>query len=257
MVKKKPGKWWIWGIGIGIWILIMFSACIPGIERTEPVIVLDPTRGGAGTSIIVTGSGFPAETQISVRLGPPSVGATPQSYARETTDADGRFALLFVMPGYWPDGTPIAETELVVVVLNQDGSAKATAPFVYVSSSLAPLTPALDSAESHRQMILAWHREGSAAGLCRDIVVYEGGYVESASCQGIAQIERRLLPEDAIEQLYTWTETYQSFSVERVTGTGEERVTTRIAFVGKGTHRASEAEVHMLEKLLEMLVPLS
>jgi len=130
MRARKLFWLWVWMmytlVGMGI-----VSACIPGMEQAEPIIVLDPITGGPGTSVTVTGSGFPAETQVSVRLGPPSVGATPQSYGDATTDVDGRFTLSFTMPAHWPDGAPITEADLVVVVINEDGNVKATAPFSF------------------------------------------------------------------------------------------------------------------------------
>jgi hypothetical protein len=117
--------------------LTTISACVPHWERNQPLIALDPTGGGPGTSVVVIGRGFPAETRVSVRLGPPSVGATPQSYADATTDPSGGFVLSFTIPAQWPDSTPISVSQLVVVVLNDDASAKATAPFAYVPVSSA------------------------------------------------------------------------------------------------------------------------
>ena len=199
MGSRKPFWLWVWIMStlIGMGIL---SACIPDIEQTEPIIVLDPIAGGPGTVVAVAGSGFPTETQVHARLGPPSVGATPQSYGDATTDADGSFALSFSMPAHWPDGTPIAETDLIVVVLNQDGSAKATAPFGYIPSSSDISTSEPHALGTHRQVVLVWHREGGSTSFCGDVVVYESGYVEIASCREGVPLERRLLSEDATDQ---------------------------------------------------------
>lgn len=153
MGARKPFWLWVWII-CALVAVGTVASCIPDIEQAEPSIALDPISGGPGTSITVTGSGFLAETQVSVRLGPPSVGATPQSYGDTVTDVNGSFALSFTMPTHWPDGTPITETELVVVVLNEDGSVKATAPFGYMpSSSDAPVLLS-STVETHGQMIL-------------------------------------------------------------------------------------------------------
>jgi hypothetical protein len=135
---RARGLFWVWVCAVCVLIaLSTLSACVPHLEQTQPLIELDPTRGGPGTSVVVSGSRFPAEMRVSVRLGPPSVGATPQSYADTTTDPSGGFVLSFTMPDQWPDGTSIPESDLVVVVLNEDASAKAIAPFAYVPLSSA------------------------------------------------------------------------------------------------------------------------
>jgi hypothetical protein len=252
MRPTKPFWVWAWMMCVMIAMGIV-AACVPHIEQTEPIIVLNPTRGGPGTSIAVSGSGFPAETQVSIRLGPPSVGATPLSYGDATTDGDGIFALSFTMPAHWPDGTPITETDLVVVVLNEDGSIKATSPFVYNLSSSDASPPALNTAEVHQQVVLTWHREGKGAGFCGDIVVYQRGYVEITSCQEAVPLARRLLSEGTTERLHAWTAAYQSFEVEQTKGTGESRMLTRITFVGNGSRQVSEVEMRMIQALLEAL----
>jgi hypothetical protein len=107
--------------------------------------------------------------------------------------------------------------------------------------------------EAHRQAILAWRREGDAAGFCGDVIVYENGYVEIASCQEAVPLERRLLSGDMIERLHAWVATYRSFEVEQTKGTGETRVLTRITFAGNGSRQVSEGEVRTIQALLESL----
>jgi hypothetical protein len=169
------------------------------------------------------------------------------------TGADGGFSLSLTMPGQWPDGTPITETDLVVVVLNENGSARAIAPFRYLpplpgASALAPRKPAA------RQPILAWHREGDPSGFCGDLLVYEEGYIEIASCQESVPLARRRASEEIVERLDTWVETYQSFDVEQVQGTGTDRVSTRITFTGSGSRQVSETEIRMVQTFLETMV---
>ena len=135
---RARGLFWIWVCVVCVLIAFStLSACVAHLEHPQPVIELDPAQGGPGTCVIVSGSGFPAETWVSVRLGPPSVGATPQSYADTTTDPNGEFVLAFTIPAQWPDGTPLLVSDLVIVVLNENASAKATAPFAYVPISSA------------------------------------------------------------------------------------------------------------------------
>jgi hypothetical protein len=118
------------------------------------------------------------------------------------------------MPAHWPDGTLITETDLIVVVLNEDGSTKAIAPFGYIPSSSSAPTFVRSTIKAHQQVILAWHREGGAAGFCGDVELYKDGYAEIASCQEAVPLVRRLASEDVAERLHTWTEAYQSFEVE-------------------------------------------
>jgi hypothetical protein len=160
-----------------------------------------------------------------------------------------------MMPTHWPDGTPIAETVLVVVVLNEDGSVKATAPFSYIPSSADASTLLSSTIQAQRQVILVWHREGDSPGFCGDVVVDVGGYVEITSCGESEPLDRKLLSEDTVERLRAWTEAYQSFEVERTRGMDENHVLTRLTFTGNGSRKVSEIEVRMIQAFLETLVP--
>jgi hypothetical protein len=246
---------WIWIVYV--WIALgAISGCAPYLELTEPMIVVDPIGGRAGTVVVVSGSGFPPLARVSVRLGPPSVGATPLSYCDVDTDASGHFALSFTMPSHWPDGTPITETNLVVVVLNQDGSSKANAAFGYLPSLTGDLA-VLGVQEADRELILAWHREGGIEGFCGDVVVYANGYTEIVSCKGTGSLERRQLSKQAVDQLQVWAAAYQAFEIEQIQGTGPSRVQTRTTFEGKGARQVSGVELRMIQALLETLIPSS
>jgi hypothetical protein len=181
------------------------------------------------------------------------VGATPLSYGDTDTDASGGFTVSFTMPAHWPDGTPITETDLIVVVLNQDGSAKATATFAYSPSSAGALMPMLGIQRIDREMVLAWHREGDAGGFCGDVVVYENGYTEISACKSAGALDRRQLSQSAVEQLQTWAAAHQSFEIEQIQGAGSNRVLKRTTFVGKGTRQVSDVELRMIQALLEKL----
>jgi len=121
--------------------MAILTACLVSDDLASPAIQLKPVSGGPDTRVSVTGEGFPAKAALSVRLGPPDVGATPQSYGEVVADTEGRFTLTFPMPGQWPDGTPITAQPLIVVVINEDGSVKATAPFRFQFATLS-LDPA-------------------------------------------------------------------------------------------------------------------
>jgi hypothetical protein len=120
-------------VGVGGMFL---AACANGEQEQSdvPVIVLSPQSGGANTQVVVTGENFPVGTAVTLRLGPPDVGATPFSYASGAAGGDGRFTMSFHVPAAWPDGMPITEAVLTVIALNDDGSVKATAPFTLEAS---------------------------------------------------------------------------------------------------------------------------
>jgi hypothetical protein len=128
-----------------LFTILALAACettIPPIE--SPGISVDPESGGPGTIVLITGHGFPAHTPVEIRLGPPDVGATPQSYAETISNIDGEFELSFTMPAEWPDGSPILIEEMVIAAINNDASIKSTIPFRYQVDSLSA-TFALDS----------------------------------------------------------------------------------------------------------------
>jgi hypothetical protein len=161
------------------------------------------------------------------------------------------------MPSHWPDGTLITETNLIVVVLNPDGSSKAIAAFGYLPSSSNALMPPSGIAGAHQTLILAWHREGNVEGFCGDVVVYENGYTEIDSCKNAGSLDSRQLSEDAVDQLHIWVAAYQAFEIEQIQETGLGQVRTRTIFVGKGTRQVSEVELRLIQGLLETLVPSS
>ncbi len=112
-------------------VAVLLAFCTPGTELAEPSIELEPAAGGPGTAVTIAGVDFPAGTAVSVRLGPPDVGASPQSYGEAVTNEVGVFDLAFVMPAEWPDGTSIDQETLTVAIINEDASVKATAFFAF------------------------------------------------------------------------------------------------------------------------------
>ncbi len=117
-----------------VWIMalaVVLAACGGVAAPVEPSIVVEPTSGGAGTEVAVSGEGFPAGVEISIRLGPPDVGASPLAYATTTATEKGVFFTSFILPEKWPDEVAIVEEELLIIALIADGSVKATARFDY------------------------------------------------------------------------------------------------------------------------------
>jgi len=119
------------GLALILWLLAWLAACGGAGVPLTPAIAVDPTGGGPGTVVTITGEEFPAGVEINIRLGPPDVGASPEAYATTMTLENGSFVTSLVLPGTWPDETPIVEEELLIIALIPDGSVKATAPFDY------------------------------------------------------------------------------------------------------------------------------
>ncbi len=98
---------------------------------SSPTLIAEPAEGGPDTLVTLKGSGFPANTRVTVHLGPPNVGATPNSYGEALTDAQGDLMMTFKMPAAWPDGTAITEPKLIIGAPVGQGEVKAMAEFTY------------------------------------------------------------------------------------------------------------------------------
>ena len=103
-------------------------------SRPNPSVTINPSAGGAGTTVTASGGGFPANVEVGVYLSALDAqvgGGEPYRYAVTMTDYNGRYSMSFAMPAFWPDGSPVAQSKLVVTVANQDWSIAATAVFHY------------------------------------------------------------------------------------------------------------------------------
>ncbi len=114
---------------LGLVITAVVVSSVTSERSSSPKIFINPTSGGANTLVAISGEGFEPGTVLDVRLGPPDVGATPQSYGHVVVEGEGAFCVTFAMPSQWPDGSAITETDLIIVAINSDGRVKATAPF--------------------------------------------------------------------------------------------------------------------------------
>lgn len=104
-----------------------------------PVATLNPTAGEAGTQVTITGSGFPANTTVNVHLGAlasaAAAAATPTVYGTTTTNANGAYQVTFTMPDQWPDGSPLTDGRIIVIVATADFQAQASASFTYQTAA--------------------------------------------------------------------------------------------------------------------------
>ncbi len=98
-----------------------------------PVISINPTSAGAGTDIAISGTNFPANTSVEIRLGLPSAGFISSPYLTITTNSSGAFTTPFTVPSQWTNGTPITDTALqVVVTVAGNQSISAVTPFTFI-----------------------------------------------------------------------------------------------------------------------------
>jgi hypothetical protein len=74
---------------------------------------------------------------VFVHLGLPGVDPGPDVYGEALADEMGNFSITFALPATWPDGTAIAESEIVVVVATQDRAVVASAAFTFVPDAEA------------------------------------------------------------------------------------------------------------------------
>jgi hypothetical protein len=78
----------------------------------------------------VAGTGFPAFIPVYLYLGLPNSPPVAEPLAAGIADSSGQVSISFIMPGLWPDGTVITESQLVIVAIG--GNVQAQAPFTYV-----------------------------------------------------------------------------------------------------------------------------
>jgi hypothetical protein len=110
-------------------------------EVPRPSINLSPSAGTAGTPITVSGGGFPDDTPVSVYLGVFGAQIGPnnaQRYASTVTDDDGDYRLVFTLPATWPNGSPVTESRLIVLVATDDFSVQTGAVLDYTPTGSAP-----------------------------------------------------------------------------------------------------------------------
>lgn len=114
-----------------------------GILSMQPTIRISPPRGRAGTELTVVGAGFPPGSQVQIRLGGLTSGATEQVYATTEAGQHGNIQVSFIMPNTWPSGEKIVLPELLVLASTPDFLNKATANFAYAAYNVPTATPTI------------------------------------------------------------------------------------------------------------------
>jgi hypothetical protein len=100
---------------------------------------LTPATGGPNTQVVITGSGFPANSSVYVYLGAFD-GAidpndNPEHFVILPTDAAGEYSGVLAIPATWPNGAPIPAGLLIVLVATNDFSVQASATFTYTGAT--------------------------------------------------------------------------------------------------------------------------
>ncbi|HEX2912875.1 MAG TPA: hypothetical protein VH186_18865 [Chloroflexia bacterium] len=100
----------------------------------NPTVTVAGDTVQAGTVMQVTGTGFPANTWLSVQVGP---GQTPRDNASVAlTDANGKFTTGVILNSYG-DGSKIQPGQNIVQVVSQDGKIKSSTT-VNITAAPAP-----------------------------------------------------------------------------------------------------------------------
>lgn len=85
-------------------------------QAAEPFVQVDPKSGGAGTEVILTEGGFPADTVLIVHMVQPIQASDgdsrPAGPTVATTNSEGQFELPFTVPETWPTGSTIESGEV-------------------------------------------------------------------------------------------------------------------------------------------------
>lgn len=93
----------------------------------RPTITVRPTSGAAGTTVTLSGQGWPQGTRVVLSLGGAATGAGG-SYGVAAADARGGVTMRARLAAL-PNGAPLSAGPVTLLVHNGDGSLKATAVF--------------------------------------------------------------------------------------------------------------------------------
>ena len=98
---------------------------VPG----QPTIRLDPPQGAVGQEVRIIGQNWPPGAELKVYVTFPMATFRPEPVASGVADATGAFEIRLTIPRRWPDGAPVTEEVLNIVVSTVDYRAKARARF--------------------------------------------------------------------------------------------------------------------------------
>lgn len=92
--------------------------------ESDTAVTVSPTMGSSGEAVTVIGSGFPPGEPIYLRLGWPLSEPFGQ-YGETVVGSDGAATFNFIVPYTEPDGSPLSQDMLVVLLITQSGASGA------------------------------------------------------------------------------------------------------------------------------------
>lgn len=98
---------------------------VPG----QPMIALEPSEGAVGQTVRVKGRNWPPGAELKIYVTVPTATFQPKPIAGGVVEPDGHFDVPLSIPTRWPDGVPVTEKVLDVVVTTADFTAKARTQF--------------------------------------------------------------------------------------------------------------------------------
>ena len=107
----------------------------------HPSISILPRRGKAGTEVSLVGAGFPASSEVQIRLTGEDTGAPDDYVASTRAGQHGNIQVSFIMPERWPSGEPITIPRVTIFASTADFAEKATTIFTYESNVTPEVTP--------------------------------------------------------------------------------------------------------------------
>ncbi|NJL92800.1 MAG: hypothetical protein HC915_03285 [Anaerolineae bacterium] len=91
----------------------------------------------------MSGSGFPANAAVRLRLQSSFFGESSLIYASGSTDASGRFGLPLTLPLAWSDGRSLTDQWLAVIAETGDGGVRARQALEYQVTAPATAAPGI------------------------------------------------------------------------------------------------------------------
>ncbi|HEY3342144.1 MAG TPA: hypothetical protein VGK81_09010 [Anaerolineae bacterium] len=137
---------WVSVIATGI-LITACNASAPATSTTsatahaaEPQLVLKPSAGTSNTQVVVEGTGFPEQTRVRVGLSPQDASQIRIYIGEVDSNDKGQFTMVYILPGIWPDGSPMDDPVLTFSAATLDEQVKASADLQDLSSTVSTLT---------------------------------------------------------------------------------------------------------------------
>ena len=158
MTFNLQNDWRGWVNPLLVTVGLLLAACSSGgtpaavhtatPTATGPQLRLYPASGTLNTQLTIDGAGFPANTQVRVRMDATDTERSPQFIGEVLTNEGGQFKLIFIIPSVWSDGTPITDRTLNFTGVTADEASSATAGFANTSAPTGEGMPQPEATET-------------------------------------------------------------------------------------------------------------